>query len=275
MTKLPYIDFGGEGQSLHFAHPNAYPPACFRQFCTALTADYRVVALEQRPLWPKQQPEALDSIQRLADDMIDFFDQNKLTDVIGVGHSLGGVVTMMTAVKRPDLFSKLVLLDPVFMAPSILEMAAGVPDGINPYATKALNRRNRWPDRQTAFDHFRPKKVFGLWSDAALWDFVETSIVPDGTGQVGLRFTREWESRFYTLVMSDGALVWELLPQLDLPTLAVRAGHSDTLFPEAWALWREIQPETTFVEMPEVGHMFTMERPLPTAQLVLNWLAGK
>ncbi|MCZ7673381.1 MAG: alpha/beta hydrolase [Chloroflexi bacterium] len=56
------------------------------------------------------------------------------------------------------------------------------------------------------------------------------------------------------------------------PTLAIRAAQSDTIFPEAWQLWQEVQPEATFVELADVGHMLPMEPPLLTAEIILNWL---
>jgi hypothetical protein len=53
---------------------------------------------------------------------------------------------------------------------------------------------------------------------------------------------------------------------------------SDTLFPEAWALWQKRQPSATFVEMsganPDtaLGHMLTLEAPEDVAAVVLHWL---
>lgn len=273
-TPIPYLDFGGEGQIIHFAHPNAYPPACFRQFLTALTASFHVIALEQRPLWPGQQPQGVQHINELVADQIRFFEQEGLQGVIGLGHSWGGVLTMLTAVERPELFSKLILIDPVFLAPSILEAAGQMPDQIanNPFSVRARNRRHRWPDKAAAFAHFRPKTVFADWSDDALWDFVETSLVPDGDGAVTLRFSREWEAFIYASMLTNGNMIWQTVPQLQQPTCAIRAEKSDTLFPEAWTLWQELQPAATFIEVAGVSHMLMMERPLLLADIVRQWL---
>ncbi len=271
---IPHIEFGGQGPVLHFAHPNAYPPTCFRQFLAPLTASYRVIGQVQRPLWPGQQPEDVTDWRALADDLICFFDQEGLQGVIGMGHSLGAAVTMIAAVKRPDLFRHLVLIDPVFLAPSMLEMAAQLPDGGagNPYVMAARNRRNRWSDEQAAFEHYRPKAVFARFSDEALWDYVNSNITPDGQGQVTLRYTREWEAHFYSLLVQQGRAAWEALPQVKQPTLAVRAQETDTLFPEAWQLWQQLQPEATFVEVPHVSHMLVLERPLQIASMIQHYL---
>ncbi|MEJ2746327.1 MAG: alpha/beta hydrolase, partial [Anaerolineae bacterium] len=109
IDSIPFVDFGGAGMTIHFAHANAYPPGCYRQFLEALLSHYRVLAIEQRPLWPRSDPQELSSWELLADDLIRFFEQAGLEEVIGVGHSLGGVATMYAAVKRPSLFRKLIL----------------------------------------------------------------------------------------------------------------------------------------------------------------------
>jgi pimeloyl-ACP methyl ester carboxylesterase len=55
----------------------------------------------------------------------------------------------------------------------------------------------------------------------------------------------------------------------------VRGEFSDTLFPDAWALWQSLQPAATFVEMPGVGHMLTMEAAGAAAGVVMEWLESQ
>lgn len=271
--QIPFIDFGGAGPLLHFAHANAYPPGCYRQFIEALMPHYRVLAIEQRPLWPHSRPEELDSWELLADDLIRFFEQEGPENVIGVGHSLGGVATLYAAVKRPSLFRQLILIEPVFLMPELLKMAAANPDAAYqmPLVQGALRRRDRWPSRQDAFERFRPKPVFRRFSDEALWDYVNHAACEDGSGEFVLAFPREWEARIYAHPPQH---VWEHLPQVTQPTLAIRAAESDTVVPAAWQLWQELQPAATFVEIPDTGHMLTMERPSLVAQTILHHLTG-
>jgi pimeloyl-ACP methyl ester carboxylesterase len=187
-----------------------------------------------------------------------------------VGHSLGAVTTAYAAVRRPDLFRTLVLIEPVFLPPHVLDVIRAYPEraGFADFAEKTCKRRYHWPDRQAAFDHFRPKEALASWPDDALWDYVNESLrqVEDG---VVLAFSREWEAKFYSQPPLD---VWEIVPRLTQPTLAIRATQSDTLFPDAWTLWQQLQPEAHFIEIPDVGHMLTLERPLLTAQIILDFL---
>ena len=270
--EIPFTDFGGQGPLLHFAHANAYPPGAYRQLLAGLAEAYHVLAMEQRPLWPQQHPEKMDTWHLFADDLIHFCRQQDLSGLVGVGHSLGAVVTMFAAVREPPLFHTLVLIEPVFLPPPILAAAEANPEHTSemPFVQKALNRRNRWTSRRAAFDRFRQKEVFRGLSDAALWDYVNEGLQEGADGRLALRFPRKWEARIYSRPPTD---VWTLLPAVTQPTLAVRGAHSTTLQEESWQRWHSLQPQARFVEIPEAGHLLPMEKPQEVAKTSLSFLA--
>ncbi len=276
---LPYDDFGGRGPILHFSHPNAYTPRCFRRFLAGLAGRYRVIGARHRPLWYLSPgapavtgPETFHDWNLIADDLLRFLDQEQLEGIIGVGHSLGAVATMKAALREPERFRALVLIEPVLLPPAVLEAVRAHPQAAaeRPFVLAARRRRDRWPDRQAAFDRYREKEVFAGFPDDILWDYVNEGLHDDpATGEVALSFPREWEAAFYAHPPLD---VWDELPRLATPTVAVRGSGSDTLFPDAWALWQNLQPSAAFVEMSDVGHMLTLEAPEDAAAVVLHWL---
>lgn len=270
---IPFHSVGGSGPLLHYAHPNGYTPLVFNQFLQPLVSHFQVMAVRHRPLWPGSQPEEMHNWHLFAEDMITLFEQQQWQGVIGVGHSLGAVVTMYAAVKRPSLFRALVLIDPVFLAPAWLESLVANPTLTTdtPLVQNALRRRNRWATRQAAFERFRSKETFLSWSDAALWDYVNEGLRQDETGEFVLTFSREWESQIYSHPPTD---VWQYIPQITHPTLAIRGAHSDTLFPDSWQRWQEQQPQATFVEIEGAGHMVTAERPNLVAEQILHFTAS-
>lgn len=257
---IPYEDFGGSGPVLHFAHSNGYPPGCFRQILQPLTTDFKVTAIRLRPLWPGSDPQELESWDIIAADLQAFFAQQHYQQVIGVGHSLGAVTTMMVAGQYPDLFRALVLIEPVFLSPDILKMIAAQPEMAEnmPLLPVTRQRRTHWPDRQSAFAHFRAKKVFRRWSDQVLWDYINDGLQRADNGDFRLAYSREWEAQFYAHPPLN---VWQEIPAVTQPTLAIRGADSDTLFPQSWMLWQELQPQATFVEISDAGHMVPMEQP--------------
>lgn len=271
MTPIPGHDFGGDGPALHFAHANAYPPECYRAFLAPLTAVYHVHAIHHRPLWPGSRPDELRDWDTIAADMLRYLDEQELDEVVGVGHSLGAVVTMLAALQQPARFRALVLIEPVFLLPDLLQAVAAQPEAAfeMPLVQIALNRRDRWPNLQTAFDHLRSKSVFAGWSDAVLWDYVQFGLRNAADGTVELRYPARWEAQFYA---TPPLQVWDQVQRITQPTLAIRGAGSDTLASPAWRLWQERQPLATFVEVPDVGHMLPMERPFSLAAQILDYL---
>jgi pimeloyl-ACP methyl ester carboxylesterase len=111
------LDLGGTGPIVHLAHANGFPPGTYRPLAEILTGQpvdgsgrsYHVIALPSRPLWPGSLPDSAPSWHPLADDLIRGLDDLGLSGIVGVGHSLGGVLTLWAAVRRPDLFRAVVL----------------------------------------------------------------------------------------------------------------------------------------------------------------------
>ena len=117
---IPSIDFGGAGPMLFFAHANGYPPEAYRPLLTALTSDQHVSAILFQPLWPGSQPNGLRDWQPLVEEVIQWADEQAETDVIGVGHSMGAIAILAAALRRPELFRALIVLDPVLFHQRLL-----------------------------------------------------------------------------------------------------------------------------------------------------------
>jgi pimeloyl-ACP methyl ester carboxylesterase len=274
-TFIPFDDFGGQGPILHLAHANGYTPASYKQLVSALADHYHVLAMRQRPLWAGSRPEDAPNVQVLVDDLIRFLEQEKLEQIVGIGHSMGAVITMLAARQRPRLFRALVLIEPVFLMPALIAAITAQPPTLTPddipVIRAARNRRQTWPSREEAFAHFRPKKVFADWPDEALWDYIWHGMHKNEAGDIQISYSVEWEVHIYNLMLVD---IWAHLGQARCPTLAVRAENSDTLAPAAWELWRLHQPQATFVEVAGASHLLTMANPRLVADLITDFLKG-
>jgi pimeloyl-ACP methyl ester carboxylesterase len=264
--------FGGQGLTLHLAHANGFPPGAYRQLAETLTASHRVIALPSRPLWPSSQPQSAPTWHPLAEDLIQGLDDLRLSGVVGVGHSLGGVLTLWAAIRRPDLFRAVVLIDPVVLPAHwlwVLRLLRML--GLRqrqPLVQNALRRRRTWPDRQACFKHLRGKPFFARWSDAALMDYVDSATrVADG-GQVHLVYPREWEAHIFATVPLD---IWRDVPHLPTPTLVIRGEHSETFLPAALARMARLLPQAQSVTIPDAGHLVPMERPVETGAAVRDF----
>ncbi|MEE3087857.1 MAG: alpha/beta hydrolase [Pseudomonadota bacterium] len=269
---VPFLEFGGEGESLFFAHANGYPPLSYRSLLEPLTQSHQVIAGLHRPLWPEPEPpESLRSWRVFGKDVESLL-ASRVQAVFGMGHSMGTAALISAAVHRPELFKGLILIEPVLVPSSYcwsLRMFKPLVRRTLPLVRRTLARQHEWPDRQQAFDHFRPKAVFKRISDEVLWDYVNYGLAERDNGRVGLAFSREWEAACYLSVQN----IWPLLDKLNMPILAIRAELSNVITQGSWQRLRDKCPQHRYEEIGGTGHLVPLERPHDILQLVSSWLA--
>jgi pimeloyl-ACP methyl ester carboxylesterase len=263
---IPYTDFNGNGPDLHFLHANGYPPACYQPLIERLRTRYHVTTMHLRPLWPGARPSEIGAWHPLSDDLTLFFREQKFAPLIAVGHSIGAIVTLRAAIRQPELFSAIVLIDPVLFPPRFifaynLLKASGLAYRLHPWILGALRRRRAFDDPETLFKSYRRKHVFRFFSDEALRIYVNGISQPRLEGGYELAYSPEWEARiYYTSIWRDLDL-WQGLPRLKVPTMIIRGAETDTfLSPTAWRV-QKVNP-TIFMETIEKStHLVALERP--------------
>jgi pimeloyl-ACP methyl ester carboxylesterase len=258
------------------AHANGFPPATYLPLATMLAETYHVVGLGARPLWPGSSPREIKTWHVLVDDLLEGLEALQGDGVVGVGHSLGGLTTLLAAVRRPDLFRVVVFLDPVLLPPRWLALVRWVRRLLlpwrSPLAKGALRRRRVWPDRDAAYEYFKGKPLFASWHDAALRAYVEFGTRPTADGQVELVYPPEWEAHLFDTVPTD---VWRFVPRLSasLPALFLRGECSTVFRPQVQARVARLLPHARCAVVPQAGHMFPLERPAETAARIRAFLS--
>jgi pimeloyl-ACP methyl ester carboxylesterase len=263
-------EFGGSGQSVVFAHANGFPPGSYRQLLARLAAQCRVTAIHHRPLWGEREPPARLHWRLFADDLIEGLEARGEVPAWLLGHSLGAVVGLLAAERRPELFRGLLLLDPVFLPTRFVAATALTPRGRLqrlPMIRRALARPEAFADAEAAFAFYRGKRAFQAFDDDALRDYVKASLEPVEEEQ-RLRFPAAWEAAIY----GSAPWVWPRLRRVELPVLGVRGERSDTLSAPMFRRWGRLQSHAELHTIPG-GHLFPMEAPHATAELVLDFLA--
>jgi len=273
----PGINFGGDGDVLIFSHANGYPPESYTPLLRSLAADFRVVAMPLRPLWPQSNPASIQDWAPLAADLIRWLDANDLSNVIGCGHSVGATTTLMAALQRPDLFRSLVLIDPVLMPPWFARLWRlitwlGLGERLHPLVTAARRRRRIFASTQAMYENYRRKQVFAGLDDHALRAYVDALAAPQPDGSVTLRYSPEWEARIYlTGILCDPA-TWRQLPDLRQSVLLVRAANSDTFLTQAARLFLRRAPQAELRTIPNTTHLVPLEKPLIVAEHIRSFI---
>jgi len=276
----PRHDFGGSGPPLHLAVANGFPPATYTPFVAPLLASHRVFSLPPRALWPGigDPPPRPGTWVTLAEDLLAGWRSEGIARVVAVGHSYGGVASLLAAVRDPGRIAALVLLDPTILPPRTMAQIAeqrlrGEPARFE-LVEGARRRRNRFRDAVEAFQFWRQRALFKAWPDSTLRLYAESMTRPASEGEgVELTWTGEWEAYYYESFYAE---TWVEAARLsaDIPLLVMAGESSTTLVSEAIAEMRRVWPWATIRTIPGHGHLFPQEMGAEAGTLVAEWLAA-
>lgn len=278
--QIPDWKLAGPGLPLHFSHANGYPPQAYKSFLTELSRNFHVQAMEARPLWPSSDPDKLESWDLLADDLIGYLEGQVHKVWIGVGHSVGGVTSLMAALKRPDLFRALVIIEPPLFPPWAslawrLATRLGVSGRLHPLAEGARRRRRVYDSREEMYASYRGKTVFQKISDEDLRAYVEAASIIGDDRKYYLRFSPEWEYKIYIRSLLADFQTFQNLKNLEPPTLFIRAEHSNAFFTQSARLVKKILGPGAVQTTPGATHLLPLENPLETADLVAKFIQSE
>lgn len=254
---------------LHFSHANGFPVTTYRKLFSALDDRFEIRAVDRYghdPAYPvtREWPH-------LVHQLVHSIERNYREPVWLAGHSLGGFLSLMAALRKPQYVRGVVMLDsPVIggWRAGLLRAAQwlGVDERSSP-AAATKRRRTHWPDAETAHAHFKSKPGFAVWDDDVLRDYVIHGTEPTGNdGERRLRFDREVEYRIYrTLPASLGRRVAHGTP---FPVGFIAGTHSREVRQAGLAATRRLVGER--LRFVEGGHLYPMERPLETAREIVS-----
>lgn len=277
---MNHFDLGGIGKPLHFLHANGYPPECYQPLLVLLKNEYCVFGMHLRPLWKESKPEEIQSWHPLSEDLLGFLAStsvasHSINKVIGVGHSIGAIVTLRAALHEPTHFKALVLIDPVLFTPRRLILwkvfsSIGLGDRVHPLIAGAKKRRRNFDDLESVYSRYRKRSVFRYFSDENLRVYIDGITRRAETGYQ-LTYSPEWEAQIYRTGLQDFD-IWRGLPKLDVPTLFIRGAETDTFLEGAARLAKQKQPKARVETLSRSTHLLPLERPKEVFEIMQSFL---
>lgn len=274
--QIHYLDWGGSGHQVHFLHGNGFCAGTYTPFLKFLMADFRLFASDVRG-HGQSNFHGLRRIRHweiFADDLKHVIENAMSPPVTGMGHSLGAVTTLIAAAKFPELFTDLILIDPVIFSKERLWLIAMMKNlglrGKLPMVRSARKRKKVFTDKQSALKRFAAGRgVFKSWSKEFIEAYLDCGLLKKDAESAILKCDPELEAQIYESVPLN---VWSYAKKISCPVLAIRGASSDTFVPAAARKLQALVLGFKLVEIPRSGHFVTMEQPWACSRAIKAFL---
>ena len=219
-----------------------------------LGAHYKVFAVDLRNHGRSPHSDIMD-YDVMAADLRTIVEQQALSSVMLLGHSLGGKVAMQFAIDHFREVEKLVIVD---IAPKRYEPSQR--DLLEALRSLDLTRYKSFGEVDGALAAKIPA--------TPLRQFVLKNLARDEHGRLS------WKIQLKAIHRNYDKLTREIAPgrTFDKPTLFIRGGRSDYVQDDDAPSIRRIFPRAEITTLPDAGHWVHVEAPEEFFQTVVNFL---
>ncbi|GAB4178486.1 MAG: alpha/beta hydrolase [Calditrichia bacterium] len=252
---LAYVD-EGEGTPIIFVHGlGSYLPA-WQKNIEGLKNEYRCIAVDLPGYGKSSKGDYSFSMEFYADVLNEFMQSLNLRKAIFAGHSMGGQISMVMALKYPELVKGLILIAPA----GFETFSEGEKQWFREVMTIDLVKN-------TPVNTIRANVVANFYN---MPDDAEFMI----TDRIALRKAKDFEWYCHTVSKSVAGMVdqpvVDKLHLIQQPTL-ILFGENDNLIPNPYLhggrtedigkIGNETIPNSTLVLIPSCGHFAQFEKP--------------
>lgn len=254
--------------NVHFAHANGFPLGSYQKLLAYLPGEWKVKGVDQFGHSGHFPVSA--NWQNQVAELINYIEQHCDTPVYGVGHSFGAVITYIAACQKPNLFKGIVLLEPPIVTGPVrlfVKLAKGTPliDRITP-AGLAKGRCHQWEKDSDLVSYFQQKALFARMDPDCIQDYVNASIRLKGDYH-RLHFDVDVETAIFRNIPDN---LNRYSGKLRSPGLLVTAIGSTVCRP--YLVKPFIRANQLEHRQVSGGHMFPLEKPTETAELIRKTL---
>jgi pimeloyl-ACP methyl ester carboxylesterase len=260
-VKLHYLDYGTAGRRpMLCLHGGAAHAHWFDYVAPGFTPDHHVLSLDLRghgeSAWAEQHTYAWKTYAADVNALVEKLD---LRDFVLVGHSMGGMVSLVYASTYPGRVGRLVVVDSIMLMPSerVERMRAYGEKAARSYATQE--------------DLIARYRLEGAEKEIAGPDVLRRMAMHSGKQDADGKWRHKADRRVYAnFSQIAGVPLWE---KVKIPALVVRGGEDSKRFTaDTVAEVRARAPQVKVTAVPEADHHVTLDNPRGFIDAVRNFL---
>ncbi len=266
-----YFEWGraGDGPSILLLHATGFHARCWDKVVDAFPDGTHVIALDQLGHGRSAAPIITDwaMVSGATAQLLESLGTGFAT---AAGHSMGGCCLVQVVDQLPELFERLVLIDPVIMD----RAAYKDPTDFSATYEMVAKRRNSWTGPDAMFERFKDRHPYNLWNPGVLRDYCEYGLLTDGKGGFELACPPQTEASIYAT--STSVDPWPMIGKITQPVPVLRAAQfkQDGAFdfassPTPPGLAEEFAHGTD-IYLPDLTHFMPMQDPGRIANLIIG-----
>jgi pimeloyl-ACP methyl ester carboxylesterase len=205
----------------------------------------------------------------VASDVAEFLAQSGVAGAVGVGHSMGAHTLLQVAADAPGRFSRLVLFDPVILAPEFYAPSEALYTAENPHP--AIRRKRDFASPEAMIERFRERDPYDLFAPRVFEDYCRHGLVPAANGEgMELACAPEVEASVYASSRSNPGIL-EAATRVDIPVLVVRAKMTSLQDFKSSPTWPELaarMPQGSDLYRPDMTHFHPFQDPADAARII-------
>ena len=211
----------------------------------------------------------------LAGDVAEFLAQAGITGAVGIGHSMGAHTLLQVAADCPAAFTRLVLFDPVILAPDYYAPGQESFSAENRHPT--ARRKRDFASAEEMIARFATRDPYHLFAPSVFEAYCRHGLVPAASGEgLELACPPEVEASVYETSRSNGAIL-DAARLVNIPVLVIRAQSSDV--PDfkgspTWPGLAGILPQGRDLHRPDMTHFHPFQDPDDAARIIAEFMAG-
>ncbi len=210
----------------------------------------------------------------LASDVADFLEQTGITGAVGIGHSMGAHTLLQVAADHPGRFARLVLFDPVILAPDFYAPGQPLYTADNPHP--AIRRKRDFASPEAMMERFKDRDPYNLFDARVFEDYCRHGLVPAPSGEgMELACAPEDEASVYASSRSNPGIL-DAAKRAHIPVLVVRALYTtlnDFKSSPTWPELANILPQGKDLHRPDMTHFHPFQDPADAARIIAEFMA--
>ena len=274
--ELALVDWGGKGPLALFSHANGFCADVFGLVAEKLRTRFHVIGYDSRGHGDSEKPAppgpyaweefARDAIAVSAALVAEL---GVPQIALGLGHSFGGTCMLTAASRRPELFERIAVFDPVIL-PRAGDFTGWRPPANAPHPSAGIARKRAhvFASRDAVREKWRAKGTFGDWDPRALELYLRYAFADLPDGRIDLKCPGEIEATVYEA--GGGFDPWNDIAKLRVPGLLLHAGRGN--FPLAFIEKFCAEADALTCRSLDTGHLMPMLAPDLVADEIFRWL---